>query len=143
MPVVPRLVRLRKLGYPAAMRCRILIALLGVALAGAVNAQERGHTCINPDAMAKFTLDCAKNTSNSLTACYETASKIYCKADPPPPPPPQVVIAPPMPAAPAAAPAAEEEKAEEKPQKDAKGSRKSSAKPVAEGSKGATEAKHK
>lgn len=132
-----------ELRYAAAMQWRLLIGLLGAALAGAGQGAEPSRTCINPDAMAKFTLDCAKNTSNSLTACYETAARIYCKVDPVAPPP-QVVVAPAP--APAAAPVAEAappvEKAEQEKGKTEKAAKKP-AKAAPEASAGAAEAKKK
>lgn len=74
------------------------LALLPAVSSGAEIAAARGK-CTNPDAMARFTLECVKTTNNTLYDCYNVAAQIYCA---PPPAPPTARA----PAAKTAAPAA-------------------------------------
>jgi hypothetical protein len=52
----------------------VLLSLLAASLP--VNAQS--GRCPNPDAVAKFTLDCARYTSETVSVCYRIGTGIYC-----------------------------------------------------------------
>ncbi len=53
------------------------LALLPAVAAGAEIPGARG-SCTNPDAMARFTLECMNAGNNTLYDCYNVAAQIYC-----------------------------------------------------------------